>query len=305
MEIVAAGGRYDHLIKEHRPRIGGQTEKRHAVGFSLAWERLAKVPKSGGKSSLKRGEASSITSGRRCDVLVASFEMAVLRNTETEILRLLWANDISAQLARDAKSPEDLLLKYRNENYSWIIMIKQDSMLKIKTMSRNDVADVDIPTAQLLAWLRPQMRERDSKASRGARGSASQAESTGPGAEREQEQEVKVLVAQTKSKKVNRHAVVEQAQVSAASLVQSFLKGPILAVETTDAVMDLVRETVLSKHETWRTAEERAPTAEKYVREMEDQLKIWRSAYEEGKGSRHSFIYNFRTGTCLYYDLSD
>ena len=55
-EVFAAGGRYDQLIKEHRPRVGGQFGERHAVGFSLAWERLAKPPKTGGRSFLKKSE---------------------------------------------------------------------------------------------------------------------------------------------------------------------------------------------------------------------------------------------------------
>jgi eukaryotic translation initiation factor 2-alpha kinase 4 len=55
-DVFAAGGRYDHLIREQRPKIGGQLRERHAVGFSLAWERLAKVPKVGGKAFLKKSE---------------------------------------------------------------------------------------------------------------------------------------------------------------------------------------------------------------------------------------------------------
>jgi translation initiation factor 2-alpha kinase 4 len=53
-DVFAAGGRYDSLIKEHRPRIGGQFEERHAVGFSLAWEKLAQAPKNSGKAFLKK-----------------------------------------------------------------------------------------------------------------------------------------------------------------------------------------------------------------------------------------------------------
>lgn len=55
-DVFAAGGRYDQLIKEHRPRIGGQFGERHAVGFSLAWERLARVSKVSGRPFLKKGE---------------------------------------------------------------------------------------------------------------------------------------------------------------------------------------------------------------------------------------------------------
>lgn len=243
----------------------------------------------------------------KCDVLVASFDMTILRSTGIEVLQLLWDHDISAEMAKDARSPEDLLSKHRDEKYSWIIVVKPESMLKIKTMSRKDVPDVDLPLSQLMAWLRPELKERDARAFSKLRGNTSQAsESTGPNQnEIQQEQDVKVLVAGTKSKKFNRRQVVDQAQLSAANLVRSFLDGPILAIETTDQVIDLLRETSLSDHDSWKKAEHAVTMNErKYVRELHVQLDTWRSSYERKGKSKHAFIYNFRTGTCVYYDLS-
>ena len=229
----------------------------------------------------------------------------MMRSAGIEILQTLWAYDISAEMARDARSPEDLLSKHRDETYYWIVIIKQDAMLKIKTMGRKDVSDVDIPTSNLTSWLRSEIRERDSKAAaRVIRGLVSQSE-TSAGGDRDREKEVKVLVAQTRSKKFNRRTVVEQAQVQASNLVQSFLDGPILAVETTDQVMHLIRDARLSEPESWRKVEHAVTTSEKnYVREIQTQLVNWRWQHENTeKGTRHSFLYNFRTGTCLYYDL--
>ncbi|KID73409.1 Serine/threonine-protein kinase, GCN2, partial [Metarhizium brunneum ARSEF 3297] len=309
-DVFAAGGRYDHLIKEQRPKIGGNFEERHAVGFSLAWERLARVPnKSGSKTFLKKQESDSNTmfSGRRCDVLVASLDAAILRSTGIEVLQLLWDHDISAEMAKDARSPEDLLSKHRNENYTWIIVIKPEAMLKIKTMGRKDVQDVDIPLGQLMAWLRPELKERDSRALAKLRGNVSHgSESSGThNSDRNQDQDVKVLVAGTKSKKFNRRTVMDQAQVSASNLMRSYLDGPILAIETTDQVMDLLRETRLSEHESWKSVEHAVTmTEKKYIRELHSQLDTWRSTYEMKNISKHAFIYNFRTGTCVYYDLS-
>ncbi|KAF4450856.1 PEK/GCN2 protein kinase [Fusarium austroafricanum] len=303
-DVFAAGGRYDQLIKEYRPRVGGQFGERHAVGFSLAWERLAKIPKAGGRSFLKKSEdePSGIFNSRRCDCLVASFDAAVLRSSGVEILQTLWAHDISAEMAKDARSPEDLLSKHREETYSWIIIIKQDAILKIKSMGRKDIPDADIPTTQLLSWLRNEIRERDSRTVVKLRGNSS-ADTNGSG-DKESEQEVRVLVAQTRSKKFNRRTVVEQAQVSASSLVRSFLDGPVLAIETTDQVMDLMRETCLSEVEGWRQVEQSVTTTEKkYIREIHDQLDTWRFKYQKKNGSRHAFLYNFRSGNCVYYDL--
>jgi len=55
-DVFAAGGRYDGLIKEHRLKVGSQLPgERHAVGFSLNWEKLAQPPpKTGGRAFLKR-----------------------------------------------------------------------------------------------------------------------------------------------------------------------------------------------------------------------------------------------------------
>jgi eukaryotic translation initiation factor 2-alpha kinase 4 len=68
-DVFAAGGRYDSLIKEYRPKIGNRFEERHAVGFSLNWEKqLAKpVPKATGKAFLKKAveeEAQGIFSAK-------------------------------------------------------------------------------------------------------------------------------------------------------------------------------------------------------------------------------------------------
>ncbi|KAF4976049.1 hypothetical protein FZEAL_7227 [Fusarium zealandicum] len=306
-DVFAAGGRYDQLIKEHRPRIGGQFGEKHAVGFSLAWERLTRVPKSGGRSFLKKAEeeASGIFNSRRCDVLVASFDSALLRSSGIELLQMLWAHDISAEMAKDSRSPEDLMSKHRDETYSWIIIIKQDAILRIKSMGRKDAPDVDIPTTQLLSWLRNEIRERDARSVVKLRGNSSQAEANSS-IDKDPEQEVRILVAQTRSKKFNRRTVVEQAQHSAGSLVRSFLDGPILGIETTDQVMDLMRETCLSEPESWRKVEHVVTTSEKkYVREIHDQLDTWRWKYERKNGTRHSFLYNFRSGNCIYYDLGN
>lgn len=77
-DVFAAGGRYDSLIRQHRPRIGNQSELNHAVGFSLAWEKLstsmARFQKgSGSKNYLKKmdEELQGIWSTRRVRCLLS------------------------------------------------------------------------------------------------------------------------------------------------------------------------------------------------------------------------------------------
>ena len=53
-EIFAAGGRYDSLVREQSLLVGKHTEAAHAVGFNLAWEKLAWAPTKAGKEFLKK-----------------------------------------------------------------------------------------------------------------------------------------------------------------------------------------------------------------------------------------------------------
>ncbi|KAI1340987.1 serine/threonine-protein kinase gcn2 [Xylariaceae sp. FL0016] len=308
-DVFAAGGRYDSLIKAYRPKVGNQGAAPHAVGFSLAWEKLARMPKSGNKAFLKKpeDEPQGVFTTKRCDVLVASFDAHTLRTAGIEMLSTLWAHDISAELARDCRSPEELVSRNRDESYCWIITIKQD-VLKIKTMDRKDVPDAEISSSQLLPWLRAALRDRGSrmtvtpKPSDNTGNSASVA--PGGNVTPNPEQEVRVLVAGTRSKKFNRRTVIEQAQVNAAGLVQNFMDGPIAAVETSDAVLDLIKGTSLLEPDSWRKAEQSVDKNErKYMREIHEMLAVWRATWEQNGGSRHAFVYNFRTTKCIYYDL--
>lgn len=236
-------------------------------------------------------------------MLVSSFDASVLRSTGIEILNQLWANDISAELAVDSRSPEDLLSKYRDDQHYWIVIIKQDSILKVKTVGRKEIQDVDISISQLLPWLASEIRDRDQRDGISERVKLVRHPSqTNPNGAVENEQEVRLLVAQTKSKKSNRRHIVEQAQGRAVSLVNSFLDGPILAIETTDHVMDLIRATRLSDADSWWKVSQGVTAAEKrYIGEIHDVIK--NLAFQNKDVTRNSFVYNFRTGACIYYDL--
>lgn len=221
-----------------------------------------------------------------------------------DVVQQLWSNDISAELAQDSRSTEDLLSGYRDDHHSWIIIIKQDSVMKIKSMDRKEIPDADIPSTQVIAWIRGEIRERDQREGAHQRAKMQQRHSSQQDASgiSDHEQEVRVLIAGTKSKKSNRRNIVEQAQGRAATLVQSFLDGPVAAIETTDHVMDLLRETRLSDPESWRKAMHAVPTVErKYMGEILDLMTALSQQNKEI--TRNSFIYNFRTGMCIYYDL--
>jgi translation initiation factor 2-alpha kinase 4 len=67
--------------------------------------------------------------------------------------------------------------------------------------------------------------------------------------------------------------------------------------------MDLIRETRLSDADSWRKVSQSVTTTEKrYIGEILDVMK--NLAFQNKDITRNSFIYNFRTGACIYYDLA-
>ena len=320
-DVLAAGGRYDHLIEDHCPRLSGSVPSgfqnaSHAVGVNIAWDRLVtsivRYQKHAGSAFLKKAPESEMPgqwATRRCDVLVASFDSAALRSIGWKIVNDLWANDISAELAADTRAPEELLAQYREDRHSWIVIIKHEALasgkpdLKIKNMDKKEEADVQ--STGLLNYLRGEIRERDQREGTNERAKLLRGSSHANGTanmKNERKGPVQVLMASHKSKKANKWRVVEAAHAKAQELVASFTDGPIASVETRDEILDLIRETRLSDIESWRKiSQEIMPSEREYLWQIHELLDRFRMQYKDT--TRSCFVYNFRTSTCIYYDL--
>lgn len=77
-DVLAAGGRYDRLIAEHRPKVQGNSTGCRAVGMNLSWERIAsstaRYYKNSGKSNfLKKSVEESQTRVRSTKALRKRF----------------------------------------------------------------------------------------------------------------------------------------------------------------------------------------------------------------------------------------
>ncbi|PGH13957.1 PEK/GCN2 protein kinase [Helicocarpus griseus UAMH5409] len=316
-DVFAAGGRYDSLIQEFHPKVLYSGNQRHAVGFNLGWEKLclsmSNYLKGSNKAFLKQGEdVSSIWRSRRCDVLVASFDATVLRTVGVGVVQELWAHEISAELAVDASSLEEILARYRHDNHTWVVIVKQDSMergLKVKNISTKE--EYEVRSSELAGWLRSDIVARNQRE-----------HLTGPGkplrhlshqdsssSDRERDPDVRILTALHRSKKTNRRNIIESAIRESRSLMERALDGPIAAIDTRDDVLEALRDTRLSDPDGWRTVIQNGPLTErKYmaqVHELLSDLANERRDPQDGKENyRNAFIYNYRTGNCIYYDLS-
>lgn len=225
----------------------------------------------------------------------------------------LISHGYTAELAIDAHSIEDILRHYRDDRHSWIIVIKHGVApdkpeLKVKSIDKKE--DTDLRTGDLLNYLRNELRDREEREGTAARlikappPAPSQKSNTSKA-------NVDVLIAQHRSKKSNKWSIVEAAQSRSAELLSAFQSAPIAAIESKEEVMNLIKETRLSDPDSWRSFIQKMPLAErKYLQELHDLLLGYRARWVEGKGNGDvgdavgkAFVYNFRTGGCLLYDL--
>lgn len=310
--VFAAGGRYDQLVRDHQP-ITSRKHRVHVVGFQLAWTGLCADMmhwlKKAAKSKAKRRPQHLLYSTwrkRRCDVLVDSFDQGLLDSVGINILNELWANSISAELAESNadEGVDSLHTKTEDiaENHSWVILIKSEELVKVKSTDRKDETEVRV--SELAGHLRTEIRERDRLEGRASKASMlrqpSQQDTTGP--EKDREVDVKILMSQTKGKKVNRKTVVEEAQQHKAEHLQSCADSPIVAIETKDDIFEGIIDTRLSDPESWRKFIQNAPPGERqYLGQLQNLLKAM--AKEAKEGNSTAIVYNFRTKACIPYNL--
>ncbi|OAL66512.1 PEK/GCN2 protein kinase [Trichophyton rubrum] len=317
-DVFAAGGRYDSLIQEFQPILRSNRPRSHAVGFNLGLDKLngsmTNYLKGSNKSFLKPdAEVGNSWRKNKCDVLVASFDPSVLRTVGVGIVSTLWAHDISAELAADTTpSLEDLLTRYVDDNYSWVVIVKQDSIergLRVKSVQRKE--DFDVRSSDLVPWLRNEMRARRKfKYDRPPDSPKlvkhpSQVEASLSGKERDSD--VRILTPLHKSKKTNRRNIVEFALRRSREVLDKGLDGPIAAIDVRDDVLESIRDTRLSDPDSWRNAIQSAPLVErKYLGNIHELLIDLASESVAPDGTvkyTNAFVYNYRTGNCIYYDL--
>lgn len=203
--VLAAGGRYDQLIRNHQPVIT-RKYRVHAVGLQLAWTGIcadmAMYLKRISKSKAKRRPpnlTNTAWNSRRCDVLVDSFDQDLLRSTGVEILHEIWSNGMSAELAEDVDTNNPHAKSNDNkEYYSWVILIKSDGLVKIKNTIKKE--ETEIRLSELTGHLRGEVRERDRTEGRTPKSvllrQSSQQDSNV--LENDREVDIKVLVSQNK-----------------------------------------------------------------------------------------------------------
>ncbi|KAI9683815.1 MAG: hypothetical protein M1829_004149 [Trizodia sp. TS-e1964] len=306
--VFAAGGRYDQLILDERSKVQNDLGLCHAVGFSFIWERLlesmVKYLNSPSKALSNKKYEYNSWAARRCDVLIASFDPIILRSTGLKTLNDLWTNNISAELAVDARSYEELSSHYRTENFQWIIIIKNELAternIKIRNIAKKE--DTELKSSDLLGWLKNDMKERDNKESRLANKAITSPDETRKSSDLHSNQDVRILFAHHHPKKISRSDIFEAAILARSAVSHRFLDSPTVAIEIRDDILDRVHaSTRMSDKESWdKVIKTLQGHEKKYFANFQDLLK---TICKEGR-FHNCFIYNFKTGKGTFYDLA-
>ena len=293
--VIAAGGRYDSLIRAHRS-MDARVKPQGAVGVSIGLDpiisNMAKNSESKFKKTYLKDRTVDEPTSKRCDVLVAASGIEAVRQAGVKLLTTLWANGISTELAIDRSA--------NIKEHSFIVAVKHEASSTVRVINADtDAEDPDVPISSLVSHLQQELRERESNKPRPPTllRQASHHEV-------ERKSNVQVLLARHGSKKSNKYQIVGDAQEQWSRKLDEAKNAPILAVETRDDVLELVQQTRLSDAESWRKAVQSVQLNDRqYVQQIQEMLSSWRKRLVEGDGMREACVFNFRTQHCIYYDL--
>ncbi|XP_052437387.1 eIF-2-alpha kinase GCN2 isoform X1 [Carassius gibelio] len=140
-DVLAAGGRYDHLIKEfHGPAVSGPVP--YAVGASIALDKICSAV-----SSLE--EALPVSS---CDVLVLPVGQSSTSRA-IKVTQKLWAAGVSSDIVYDVSQSQEALMEHcRQAGITFMVLVsdKEGNYLKVKSFEKDRQSEKRIPESELV-----------------------------------------------------------------------------------------------------------------------------------------------------------
>ncbi|KAG7466333.1 hypothetical protein MATL_G00163870 [Megalops atlanticus] len=139
-DVLAAGGRYDHLILEFRgPKSSGPVPS--AVGASLALDKVCAV--------LANMEEPPLVSS--CDVLVVPVGQASL-NRAINVIQKLWGAGVCADIIHDVSQSQETVLEHCRQagiNCVALVSDKEGNYIKVRSFEKDRQTEKRIPESDL------------------------------------------------------------------------------------------------------------------------------------------------------------
>ncbi|XP_067310946.1 eIF-2-alpha kinase GCN2 isoform X2 [Pseudorasbora parva] len=140
-DILAAGGRYDHLIMEfHGPTVSGPVPS--AVGASIALDKIC--------SAVANMEEPPPVSS--CDVLVLPVGHSSVSRA-IHVVQKLWAAGVSSDIVYDVSQSQEALLEHcRQAGITFMVLVsdKEGNYLKVKSFEKDRQSEKRIPESDLV-----------------------------------------------------------------------------------------------------------------------------------------------------------
>lgn len=239
------------------------------------------------------------------EVLVASTNPKVLRTMGGKVLGILYDAGISARVATSMDTIDDPKSRKRHRSYSWIVFLKHDpNIIKIRNLLTD--TETEIPMLLLVDHLKKEIKQRETQLRMEAsRQPAALQRTPSNHPDDKVPPNVQILAAQHKSKKSNKFSMITDAQHHWQKLLTGLQSAPILAIELKDDVLKLISQTRLSDGESWRRAIQSVPVSDRqYLGQAQEVLLEHRRKWTLGEGPSLAGVYNFRSASCIYYDLA-
>ncbi|XP_039525315.1 eIF-2-alpha kinase GCN2 isoform X2 [Pimephales promelas] len=140
-DILAAGGRYDHLIMEfHGPTVSSPVPS--AVGASIALDKIC--------SAVANMEEPPPVSS--CDVLVVPVGQSSMSRA-VNVIQKLWAAGVSTDIVYDVSQSQEALVEHcRQAGITFMVLVsdKEGNYLKVKSFEKDRQSEKRIPEADLV-----------------------------------------------------------------------------------------------------------------------------------------------------------
>lgn len=336
---VITGGRYDNLISSLTNKDISKSCTPFAVGFSLTSTFMFLLMKNMQRRSkltikMNNSELNSIKWKKiRCNVLVSSLNDSFVQQSGYEIMKHLWANDISADLFV-SNSLDDILHKANIDGANWVVLIKQPSNSKtgrqkkstgkfkpLRVKNINNNKDSDVEYDELLQFLQCEIEERNNEddsdtsiqGSEAIRelydhnetsGNENQQLSGGPIFAVDIDQKVVVVPNDAprgrKNNKREKWELENDSKLASASLIKSLANSPVITLDARDEVLDMVLMSSLSQPDEWmkKVIFSHSNLPKSFASNIYNTLKK-----EASKGTKWAILHSSKTDKTSIVDL--
>lgn len=305
--IVAAGGRYDALVRQFRHQaLDRNTPLARAVGFNLSTDVVMAQMEQLSESRL----AETGWQRPRCQVLVTSFSEGNIQGLCMDLVRHLWASGISSDLVRNFHSSEELLKYAEREHIRFVVVVKQlhsfsmaNKMfkpLRVKTVATK--ADTDLSVEDLVPFV---LAESDDRASM-VRGELLSPAPDVTGNEDEnaglpQPVGNRVVIlhesGRIKGGRKNKWLLEERCREAMQNYLGELANAPIIALDLKDEVLQAICTVPANSHDEWkRRVAGLAPNQKAYIFTVQAKLA------NEAQRNPRMVLFSTRSNNLFVYE---